>query len=264
MLCHQNSQIWIDIIGAVVWYIWVRFVMRHSNHFSLFCAAILFIVGCGSDPKTLLCQPSLQTIVDGGSTTTQAYTYVGGKLTLTVTTSGGDMFQTIFVYNLDGDLGKSIQTANGDTATTSYTHSADHLLLASLLTHNGDTVRVNFLYNDNRQLVRQDKFIQDLGGSEIEEKLYYTYPDLLTHNPSSIATVNLADSVVVLYEYDNKINPEREFFLPTIQPYNNITKVSAPAFTYTVSYQYDGNGYPISSTTSTGITKTWTYFCQEF
>jgi hypothetical protein len=228
--------------------------------------AVLLLVlfgGCVTDPKSLLCQPSTQTLVDGGSTVAQTYSFEGGKLRLIEYDDDGTLFRTAFEYDFAGDLSKSIQTVNGESLVTTYSYNIQHFLIASQFTHDGDTVQTTYEYNDVGQWVRQNKNIVNASGT-VTEKYYYFYPDLVTHNPWTIATVTPTDSVLVYYEYDNKINPERELFLPTIQPYNNITRVTAPGYTYTVSYQYDGNGYPVSSISSNGITRTWTYNCAKF
>jgi hypothetical protein len=224
---------------------------------------LLLLAGCSEDAKTTFCQPVTQSTVKGGITVSQTYTYEGGKLKMLVSTNGTSVSQTSFEYTPEGDLGKSTKTIDGEAFVTTYAHDDRHFLVGSLFGHEGDTIESSYVYNNVGQLTRQDKRTHDTSGESLE-RIHYFYPDLVTHNPSTIATVTSADSVVVDYGYDDKINPDRELILPTIQAYNNVTSVIALAYAYTISYQYNGNGYPTSSTASNGITKTWTYSCSEF
>lgn len=224
----------------------------------------LLLPGCNPTTKSVLCQLATKVTTGAGVTSTQTYFYDGGQLKSIQTSTGTDSYTTLYQYNLQGDMGKMVINVSGQTYTTSYTYDLNHYVVASLSTNSGDTIRTNYFYNDNGQLTQRYS-LQQLGTPVPDTLRYnYEYPDILTRNPSSITTMTPSDTTVVHYEYDDKINPERGLVLPTIQPFNNITRYTSDALTYTVSYQYNSNGYPVSATQSNGVTLTWTYSCQEF
>ncbi len=236
--------------------------MHRTNFNRISLALFIIISSCETDPTSLLCRLTSLTIVDGGSPVTQTYVYDGGKLSRMTSTSGDDSFQINYQYDDEGDLAKTFLIVSGDSVVTSYSHNNLHYVVASLFAHNGDTTETTYEYNLNGQLIRQRQDVVSAGVPAAIVTTYYTYPDLSTHNPSIIATVDIADSVVVHYEYDNKINPERGLYLPNIQPYNNITRVTGPTYEYAITYQYDSNGLPVSSLSTTGRTQNWVYICQ--
>ncbi|MBL7846852.1 MAG: hypothetical protein JNL40_05240 [Cyclobacteriaceae bacterium] len=231
------------------------------------CIALLMgllFLGCNPTTKSVLCQPATKVTTDAGVTSTQTYFYDGGLLKSMQTVTGSGSYSTLYQYDTQGDLGKMIINMSGQTYTTSYTYDSKHYVVASLSTNSGDTIRTNYYYNENGQLTRR-LTLQQLGAAVPDTLRYnYEYPDPLTRNPASITTITELDTTIVHYEYDDKINPERGLVLPTIQPYNNITRYVSDALTYTISYQYNSNGYPISAIQSNGVTRTWTYSCKEF
>lgn len=226
---------------------------------SIVFIAMASLWGCATDTKSPFCHLSSVTSVDDGVTTKLTYHFENKRLKRIIDTSGREL---IYEYTASGDLAKETTFDHGQVTATTYTHDDNHFLVSRLYAESGDTISTTYWYNETSQFVRAETRLKFSGGERLA-KFYHFYPDLVTHNPSTTALVDNGDSSVSHYEYDDKINPYREFYLPTIQTDNNITKITGAGGTIELWYTYDDKGYPLTSNQTMGLVQTWTYACEE-
>lgn len=221
--------------------------------------AVLF-ADCSEDPTVGLCQ--LQTdSFSQGTTTVTTYVYVEHQLMSQTTTAPGYSLALNYKYNVNGQLSLASAEKNGVTGKITYDYGINNQLVRSVSIFGTDTVTTTYAYNDQAQLIKK---IQAYAGAVLTDSLTadYLYPDIVTKNPSSIITTQgstLPDTT--LYQYDNKINPFRDFF-PTTQSYNNVVRIQADGADTTISYTYNELGYPVSATWSTGEVQSFSYKCE--
>lgn len=226
----------------------------------LVCLALMF---CTTREKSTLCRMTTLITTEGSVTTTTTYSYENSKLKLASTTSGTTTYETAYQYDANGNLSKSIFTEGGVSRATSYSYNGLNQLVSSLYTFNGDTTIITYTYNDSQQLATKTSSVQIGGGPVAVSTETYEYVNVLTRNASSMTFTSGTTTYVVTYQYDNKLNPERDLILPSLQHFNNIVKITQGGVVETISYEYNNNGYPVSSISSSGKTQSWTYHCEE-
>jgi YD repeat-containing protein len=178
------------------------------------------------------------------------------------TTAPGYSYALSYHYGLDGLIDVANAVKNGATGKLTYAYGINKQLAQSISIFGTDTVTTIYTYNDNFQVI---KSIQAYVGAVLTDSITvdYTYPDLLTRNPSSKVITHggtLPDTTV--YQYDTNINPFREFF-PSLQAFNNVTRIEASGGTpVIIGYAYNELGYPVSATWSSGETQTFAYKCE--
>ncbi len=192
-----------------------------------------------------------------------AYGYTNGtRLTSETMTTGLESSLTTYVYNNLGLVALSVMNGMGLTHTTTYIYDTQNRLITREEERTDEIERITYVYNATGQVETVTNRIITATDTLIAIDTY-VYPDIATKNPSSITTQSTLGDVYTTYlEYDNKINPLREF-LPSIQPYSNVTKRTVNGTVETIVYQYNSEGYPTAATSSTGKSETWTYSCQE-
>ena len=231
---------------------------------SLVGAILLFVLagGCGDKETIGICTLNQYTSNDGLTTTTTTYGYVERRLKTEVTSGVGYSSSLTYKYGPDGLLSEATGQINGVTGKILYAHDSIKRLIQVFSLFELDTVFTTHTYNINDQLIKTVTASYLLTGVYDTTILEHTYPDILTKNPSTTVQTHVGDPpVTTSFQYDNKINPFREFF-PAIQAYNNIVRIESGSVIYTISYAYNAQGYPISADWSNGFSKTYSYTCE--
>lgn len=224
-------------------------------------------VRCSTPEKSTLCFVTTLTEVSGSQTRVYAYTYEFSRLTALTLTEAGQATVVTYFYDANGNVGTSVtQSPSGEEQGT-YSYDKQNKLVAALHTRPDYEVEYQYVYNDNGQLITEIRR-EVKGGSAVRTRSF-TYPDILTKNPSVITTtVDGSAPDQQSLEYDNKVAPLRNLF-PTTQAVNNVVKETSlngttlEETTVTTSYQYNTAGYPVSAVSSAGKTQTWVYDCKE-
>jgi hypothetical protein len=228
-----------------------------------------FLLQCNSPEKSTLCFLTAYTRTDGVQSVSVTYVYQNSLLTSESRTESGITSETSYEYDAKNNLIKSVTNSpNFATRTATYSYNNQNTLVATLIATSDWTETLQYTYNENRQLIRESSTYTSAAGDIVEVRIF-TYPDILTTNPSEVALETAGVSTYrEMFEYDDRINPFRN--LPTsIQAANNVVKLtrvyslSLLEVTSTTSYQYNSEGYPVSATSSSGVTETWSYACQE-
>lgn len=240
--------------------------MKHSpiiNGFPSVIFIAVLLIQCSSAEKHTLCRliSSVETL--GTDTVSRSYVYTDGRLTMETRVEGGITFETTYRYDVNGNVDKSTLTTGGVSTSTIYFYNGLQQLLGSLYTYNGDTTTIAYSYNDFGQLIHKNSKLQSGGGLIFSQTEDYEYGDVLTRNPSTITYTSGTNVTVITYLYDNKFNPERDLVFPSLQHYNNVTQIIQGSAVETITYMYNGAGYPISAISSSGKKTLWTYDCQE-
>lgn len=204
---------------------------------------LAFLAGCsdsGSDP-VVSCYPA--TLTEAGYTYTFIYN-TNNRLEQMVVTPQGSSVGVTYTYTYDSKGNIISRSANGSPAETTYSYDANNRLIQTV---NFNTV-TNYAYNPSGQLISE---VSSSTGV-FPAPTTYTYPNTTTRNPSTKARpyANIIENYV--YEYDNKVNPEKFLDRPSLATDNNVTKVTWNSGNYTFSrtytYEYNDKGYPVSST----------------
>lgn len=222
-------------------------------------------IGCSDNEKTTLCFLNTFTeTASNGEVTTSAYTYTNSrpsKWLLTLPSS-----QTIsasFIYGPEGRLDRlSTQHSSNGLGIVDYFYDSLGRLSKEKAENAPGTYTIHYQYYSVSQQLTKTYYVE---GADTLKITSYTYPDIVTINPSVIETLDVQTGLSETHEYtyDDKIYPLRGI-LPTGTYVNNITSdTTVGGSTKTYSYQYNGAGYPVSATTNDGITQSWTYDCQE-
>jgi len=230
--------------------------------------ATSFLWQCNTPEKSTLCFLVTYTRNDGAQTESITYVYQNSLLMSESRTVGAVTSISAYEYDIKNNLVKSVTQSPSGNYTTTYSYTSQNKLLAAVSAADDWSRTVQYTYNENRQLSRETSTYTSAAGDLVEVRTF-SYPDIVTINPSTV-TVETAgintwqDSL----EYDNKINPIRGF-LPSIRAANNVVKATRLNIltlleeTHTTSYQYNAEGYPVSATSTLGVTETWTYDCRE-
>jgi YD repeat-containing protein len=225
-------------------------------------------IRCATPEKSTLCFVTSLTETEGSQTRVYAYTYEFSRLTTVTLTESGTTTVTSYGYDANGNVASSTTESSSGLTEGTYSYDKQNKLVSAFIKGSGDETTIQFVYNDNGQLISEVRQTTS-GAGDLVETITFAYPDILTKNPSVITiTSGGAAANQVTREYDNKIEPLRSLF-PTTGAANNVVKETSINGTTleetitTISYQYNPEGYPVSSTSSSGRTQAWAYDCRE-
>ncbi|MBL7851968.1 MAG: hypothetical protein JNN04_13790 [Cyclobacteriaceae bacterium] len=233
--------------------------------------AIVLVSGvrCSTPEKSTLCFVSTLTETEGSQTRVFTFVYEFSRLKSITLSEGGTTTVTTYLYDDKGNVGGSTKVSGSAVVEEgSYSYDKQNKLQAATLIGTDYETTIQYSYNDNGQLVSEVETTLS-GAGDVLISRAYTYPDILTKNPSMITTTvsgNAPDQLEL--EYDNKIAPLRNLF-PTTKAANNVVKetylngTTLVETTYSITYQYNAEGYPVSAVSTSGKTQTWVYDCRE-
>lgn len=225
-------------------------------------------IGCSTAEKSTLCFVTSLTETEGSVTRVYSYTYEFSRLTAVTLLESGTTTVTTYSYDANGNVTASITESPAGLTEGTYSYDKQNKLMAALLTRPDYETAIQYVYNDNGQLINENRQTVS-GAGDLVVNITFAYPDILTKNPSLITvTTGGAAANQSMREYDNKIAPLRSLF-PTTQAVNNMVKettingTTLGETTTTITYQYNPEGYPVSSVSSSGRTQAWVYDCRE-
>lgn len=230
--------------------------------------AVPLFLTCSTREKSTLCFLTSYTRTDGVVTESVTYVYEGSLLKSESRIAPGDTSVSVYSYDTGSNRVKSTTQSSTGNYTTNYTYDNESKLLSAITLGADWTLTFQYVYNVYGQLSQETKtYTTDTG--TLEEVRTFSYPDIVTRNPAEV-TVEISgiDTWRISLEYDDKIDPKRGFLF-SIRAANNVVKetrrnnVTLDEETVTVSYQYNSEGYPVSATSSAGVSQTWTYDCRE-
>jgi YD repeat-containing protein len=223
---------------------------------------------CSTPEKSTLCFVTSLTETEGSQTRVYTYTYELSRLTTVTLSASGTTTVTTYGYDDNGNaVSSTTQSPSGLTEGT-YSYDKQNKLVSAFLKSGSDETTIQFVYNDNGQLITEVRQTTS-GVGDLVVTTTFAYPDILTKNPSVITITSGGGAAnQVTREYDNKIAPLRSLF-PTTRAVNNVVKETSlngttlEETTTTITYQYNPEGYPVSSISSSGRTQVWVYDCRE-
>lgn len=225
-------------------------------------------IRCSTPEKSTLCFVTSLTETEGSLTRVYTYAYELSRLTSITLLESGATTVTNYGYDANGNAVSSITQSPSEVTEGTYSYDKQNKLVAAILTGTGYETNVQFVYNDNGQLISEVRQTES-GAGDLVVTTTFAYPDILTKNPSVVTiTTGGAAANQVTREYDNKIAPLRSLF-PTTRAVNNVVKETSingttlEETTTTITYQYNPEGYPVSSVSSSGRTQAWAYDCRE-
>lgn len=253
-------------------------------YFIAFIAAIFSITSCSKDDDHTADGPIRLARVKFNGFVAEEYTYNNnGQLTkLTAySTPSVKMSETILTYDPSGKLTKtstamnisSMATAmNMDLSYDEYAYQNDLVTSKkTFLLKNGSyqqTSSTSFDYDANKRVIAET--LSEPAG---QPYLKTTYQYDGNGNATQVEIFTYSNGVPFLsvrrtYEYDNKLNPPQSaVVLPFSVNKNNITKETAsnpnivpgmPPSVTTISYEYNGDGYPSKSKIN-GVERVYEY-----
>lgn len=218
---------------------------------------------CSEGEKTTLCFLKTFTSVEGFGTSSQTFTYqLSRPATWQQVLITGDTITSFFEYSSIGLVTRLVRQYPGGPGRVDYGYDSlkrltreDVVAPAPFVSHS-----INYTYNIHYQVISAVYTID----TDTFQTYTFTYPDTGTKNPSTIQVdLSTGATTINTYTYDDKINPMRGL-LPSSQIVNNIlTHTVSGGSTTTYTYQYNGAGYAVSATSSSGGTYAWTFDCQE-
>lgn len=238
--------------------------IKYHLAFVTMLLVVWLATGCSNDePVPATCTLKSTTRVEGSFNLTESYTYNDeAKVISIIGTSSSPSpltYTHTFTYGSNGNLATA-DYGNGLTAT--FTLDSQNRVVLRTLMPGG--MNSTYIYSASGQLIQ--RVYTDPTCSSCGYTRTYNYPDSTTHNYTQMQYVGTGGEVfTITYEYDNHPNPEKAivFYGGTT---NNITKEtytdSVRTFVTTYTYTYNNKGYPVTSVSDQGSSKTYTYTCK--
>lgn len=214
------------------------------------------------------CYPSNISTTTIGAATSTAYTYdadfhVISSVSTTTGGSSSEVVTTTYTYDAAGDVtAASTNSSLSGNSNSTYVYDIAHNLIQADHFKNGIHLDNYFyVYNSTLQLTSVQYTIFIGAGTSVTTTSYQ-YATPVSRNPTKATSSGSTWE----FQYDMKPNPLKVLFVST-QPDNNVTKVTfsnvgGPTTQIAYTYQYDTNGFPVSSISTDGVTKTFSYNCK--
>lgn len=243
-------------------------MIRKITYWCLVACLAVQGIRCSAPEKSTLCFVTSLTETEGTLTREYSYTYEFSRLTSITMSESGATTVTRYAYDGNGNIASSTAESPSGATTGAYSYDKQNKLVAARLKSSSSETTIQFIYNDYGQLISEVRQTVS-GGGDLMVTTAFAYPDILTKNPSLITvTSGGAAANQFMREYDNKIAPLRSLF-PTTRAVNNVVKETSingatlEEATTTITYQYNSEGYPVSSVSSSGRSQVWVYDCRE-